>query len=202
MRTSITITGGLIVLTIGYALGASHVLSPSLVLAQAGGDKKYGKSKSGSDAAAAAAAVSDEAKSKIKAAADALKAAMEALQAENRYDSAIKGVNTFAVLTGGGNSMADLTSPSGVDPETFAALYAGLAADSVVGDLARDAEGRLTYKGRVVRIYPISRLRAAYASRAEITGEELLPAPEDSTNTKPKKKPVEKEKDEESTEEQ
>jgi hypothetical protein len=202
MRTSVTITGGLILLTIGYALGASHVLAPSLVLAQAGGDKKYGKSKAGSEASAAAAAISDEAKAKIRAASDALKAAMEALQAENRYDSAIKGVNTFSVLSGGGNSMTDLASPGGVDPETFAALYAGLAADSVVGELARDAEGRLTYKGRVIRIYPISRLRAAYASRAEITGEELLPAPEDSTTAKPKKKPAEKEKTEESTEEQ
>jgi len=184
MRTSATITGCLILLGIGYALGASQILSPGLLLAQGG----KGKSKTGADSPAAQ-PLSDETKTKIKAAADALKAAMEALQGEGRYDSAIKGTNAFAVLTGGGNSLADLKSRGGVDPETFAALYAGLASDSVIVDLGKDPEGKLTYKNRVVQMYPISAIRAAYARRADITGEDLLPSMvDDSAKSKPAKK--------------
>jgi hypothetical protein len=145
--------------------------------------------------------LTDETKAKIKAAADALKVAMDALEAEGKYkDSAVKGMNTFTVLTGGGDSFADLKSAGGVDPETFAALYAGLAADKVAVDLSKDVEGKLTYKGRVIRMYPISAIRAAYSRRAEITGEELLPAASDDGEKKPaQKKP---ETDEEKTEEE
>lgn len=184
MRTSAITIGCLGLLAIGYALGASQILSPGLLLAQGG----KGKSKLAADSAAAQ-PLSDETKTKIKAAADALKAAMEALQAEGRYDSAIKGANSFAILTGGGNSLADLNSAGGVDPETFAGLHAGLAADSVIGDLGFDPDRRLTYKKRVVRMYPISVIRAAYARRADITGEDLLPTIiDDSAKSKPAKK--------------
>jgi hypothetical protein len=184
MRTSATITGCFALLAIGYALGASQILSPGRLMAQGG----KGKSKPGADPQAAP-PLSDETKTKIKAAADALKTAMEALVAEGRYDSAIKGTNAFAVLTGGNNSRNDLKSRGGVDPETFAALYAGLAADSVIIDLGRDPEGRLTYKNRVVQMYPISAIRGAYARRADITGEDLLPSMvDDSTKSKPAKK--------------
>ncbi len=194
MRTSAKITGGLALLTIGYALGASQILSPAAIWAQG-----KGKSKGGIDAQAAQ-PLADETKTKIKAAADALKAAMDALQSEGRYESAIKSVNAFAVLSGGGNSLADLQSSGNVDPETFAALYAGLATDQVVVDLGRDAEGKLTYKNRVVRIVPVSAIRAAYARRADITGEDLLPAAvEDSSKAKPKKT---ESKEEESTDEE
>ena len=194
MRTSATIAGALTLLAIGYALGASQILTPSLLLAQGG----RGRSRPAADAQAAQ-ALTDETKAKIKAAADALKSAMEALVVENRYASAIKGVNTFTVLTGGGNSEADLQSNVGVDPETFAGLYAGLASDSIVADLGRDPEGRLTYKGRVIRMYPISVIRSAYARRADITGEELIPVPIDETA---KSKPVQKtESPDEGTEE-
>ena len=183
MRTSATITGCLALLAIGYSVGASQILSPGLLLAQGG----KGKSKLAADAAAAQ-PLSDETKTKIKAAADALKSAMEALQAEGRYDS-VKGANSFAILTGGGNSLADLKGAAGVDPETFAGLYAGLASDSVVSDLGRDPEGKLTYKNRVVRMYPVSVIKAAYARRADITGEDLLPALiDDSAKSKPAKK--------------
>ena len=184
MRTSATITGCLALLAIGYALGASQILAPGLLLAQGG----KGKSRPGADSQAAP-PLSDETKTKIKAAADALKTAMEALATEGRYNSAIKGTNAFAVLTGGDNSLNDIKSRGGVDPETFAALYAGLAADSVIIDLGRDPEGKLTYKNRVVQMYPISAIRAAYARRADITGEDLLPSMiDDSTKSKPAKK--------------
>jgi hypothetical protein len=194
MRTSVKITGGLALLTMGYVVGASQILSPGVLLAQG-----KSKTKAAADAQAAAQPLSDETKTKIKAAADALKAAMEALQSEGRYDSAIKGVNAFAVLSGGGNSLEDLKrGVGGVDPETFAALYANLATDQVVVDLGRDAEGRMTYKNRVVRMYPVSVIRAAYARRADITGEDLLPATEEPSKSKPKKtEPTEDESAEE-----
>jgi hypothetical protein len=183
MRTSAKMTGCVALLTIGYVLGTSQVLSPGTLLAQGKGKAK------GGDNAQAVQPLSDETKMKIKAAADALKAALDALTAEGRYpDTAIKGTNTFTVLSGGGNSFADLQSGRGVDPETFAALYAGLASDTVVVDLGKDAEGKLTYKGRVVRMYPVSAIRAAYARRADITGEDLIPTTtDDSTKSKPKK---------------
>ena len=161
-------------------------MSPAALLAQGGAGK--GKARTDGDAQGAA-PLSDETKAKVKAAAEALKAAQEALEAENRYgNSAIKGINAFTVLTGGGSSMEDLKSSGGVDPETFGALYAGLAADSVVVDLERDSENRLTYKGRVVRMYPISVIRAAYARRSEITGEDLLPVVDDGSKKPAKKK--------------
>ena len=192
MRTSVTITSGAALLLIGYILGASQILSLPELFAQ--GAKA--KPKAGAEASAAN-ALSDETKTKIKAAADALKAAKDALEAEGRYgDSAIKGINGFTVMTGGGNSLADLKSGNGVDPETFAALYAGLATDSVIVDLGRDAEGKLTYKGRVVRMYPVSRIRAGYAGRSEITGEDLLPATADPGKTKPTKKESDEETEE------
>jgi hypothetical protein len=75
-----------------------------------------------------------------------------------------------------------------VDPETFGALYSGLATDAVIVDLGRDSENRLTYKGRVVRMYPISVIRAAYARRSDITGEDLLPAVDDGSKKPAKKK--------------
>lgn len=194
MRTSVTITSGAALLLVGYLLGASNILSPAALFAQAA----KGKTKVGAEAAAAT-ALSDETKTKIKAAADALKTAKDALEAEGRYaDSAIKGINSFTVLTGGGNSLADLKAGGGVDPETFAALYAGLASDTVIVDLGRDGEGKLTYKGRVVRMYPVSAIRAGYARRSEITGEDLLPA----TNDTGKAKPAKKAATEEGTEEQ
>jgi hypothetical protein len=186
MRTSAKMTGCVALLTIGYVLGTSQVLSPGTLLAQGKGKSK------GGDNAQAVLPMSDDTKTKIKAAADALKAAMDALVAEGRYpDSAIKGTNTFTVLSGGGNSLIDLQSGRGVDPETFAALYSGLASDQVVIHLGKDADGKLTYKGRVVRMYPISAIRAAYARRADITGEDLIPtATDDSTKSKPKKTDV------------
>jgi hypothetical protein len=196
MRTSITVTGGVGLLLLGYLLGSSHVFAPSALWAQ-GGAKAKPKAGEAQDTG-----LSDDTRTKIKAASDALKAAMEALEAEQRYkESAIKGVNAFAVLSGGGSSLDDLKNNGGVDPETFAALYAGLASDRVVPDLGRDAEGKLTYKNRVVRMFPISRIRAAYARRAEITGEELIPVLMEDGSQKPATKKAAAE-EEEATEEQ
>jgi len=184
MRTSLKVTCGVGLLLLGYIAGSSQLLSPAALLAQA----SKAKARPGADAQAAP-PLSDEAKAKIKAAADALKAAQEALEAENRITaSATKGINSFTILTGGGGSLEDLKSAGGVDPETFGALYAGLATDAIVVDLGRDSENRLTYKGRVVRMLPVSAIRGAYARRSEITGEDLLPAIDDGSKKPAKKK--------------
>lgn len=110
--------------------------------------------------------LTDDTIDKLKKANDALTTAMIALQQENVYNPATKGVNSFLVSTGGGDAVADLERGRGVDPETFAALYADLATDEVVQHLAKDDEGRLTYKGKLVRIYPIARLKGLFTKRS------------------------------------
>ena len=110
--------------------------------------------------------LTEETADKLKKANDALTAAMLALTTDQVYNSATKGVNSFLVSTGGGDAVADLESGRGVDPETFAALYADLATDEVALHLAKDDEDRLTYKGKLVRIYPIARLKERFTKRS------------------------------------
>jgi len=127
---------------------------------------------------------SDDAVKKIVEANDKLKAAVEALKLESRYESATKGINAYAVLVGGLNVKDDLESGHGVDPETFAALYTAaydlkklnLKDDSLadwveIAKLDYDAEGRLTYGGKVVRIFPVSKLKKLRAQRLVMIGE-------------------------------
>lgn len=168
MRTSVTIFGSVALLAVGYVAGASQLLSPALLVAQTNDAKAGAAAKTGVE-------ISEESKIKIKAAADALRLAMDSLIDEGKYVSATKGMNTFAILSGGSHAVRDLEANAVVDPETFAALHANLATDNVAVELGRDADGRLTYKNKVVRMYPISVLRGRYAVRADITGEELLP---------------------------
>lgn len=117
-------------------------------------------------------ALSDETKKALETAATSLNAAVEALKLDQAYIPATKGINTFGVFTGGIDALKDLEEGL-VDPETFAALYAGLASDEIADKIGRDAEGRITYNGRIVRMYSVSRLRALFAARAAITGEEI-----------------------------
>ena len=132
----------------------------------------------------AATGPSEDSAKKIVAANDALKAAVDQLKLESRYEVATKGINSYAVMVGGLNAKEDLESGHGVDPETFAALYAAAfdlkklslkdesLADWVdVNLLDYDAEGRLTYQNKVVRIYPVSRLKKLNAQRQVLIGE-------------------------------
>lgn len=188
MRKFVTFLGAVALVAVGYLLGASQVFSPAASLAaQRGGARAGGAAPSGPE-------LSDETKEKVRAAYLALKSASDALVDEQRYRPAIKGVNTFAVLTGGGNALQDLESGAIVDPETFAGLYAGLAVDSIAAELSRDADDRLTYKNNVVRMYPLSILRQRYAIRSEITGEDLLPEMAEPTAKGAKKKAAPKKK--------
>lgn len=138
----------------GYLLGAWQIGRPGDLAAQ---DNQTSE-------------ISDETKKKLVGVQEALSAAAQALKDENRLVPATKTVNAFAVLCGGLNVVEDLESGRGVDPETFAALYAGDANDELKEHLAFDSEGRLTYKSKVVRIYPISRLQKLHAQRLVLTG--------------------------------
>lgn len=112
--------------------------------------------------------VSKDTAEKIRNADFALREAADALRAEGRYGAATDGVNAFLVLSGGGDALSDLDSGTGVDPETFAALYAGQATTDVAELLGRDEENRLTYNGEVVRMYSKARLQRLYAERTKI----------------------------------
>ncbi len=155
MRTLIRSLLVLGLLAVGYMLGASGVLNQTGLFAQD-----------------PAAGPSDETVYKIKDANNQINSAMLALKNDGLYDSATVDPNAFAVLAGGVNAMADLESGRGVDPVTFAALYAGRAIGDVQKKLSHDDEGRLLYDNKLVRMYSIARLKRMYAARAVILGEE------------------------------
>lgn len=135
----------------GYCLGTMHVFGPAEAKAQAG-----------------PAVPTEETVDKITAAGDALGIAMRALDQEGLYKPAINGMNAFAVTVGGVDALKDLEEGRGVDPETFAGLYAGQATDTVAASLGKDDKGRLTYKGKLVRMYSIDRLKELFARRVEL----------------------------------
>jgi hypothetical protein len=102
----------------------------------------------------------------------ALREAQGAMEIEKMYIPAVKGLNPFAVSVGGVNAIADLERDLGVDPVTFVGLYAGQAVEGVQDKLGKDEFGRLTYKNRLIRLYPISRLKALEAERLKLSIEE------------------------------
>jgi len=111
---------------------------------------------------------SEDSLRKIRIAVDALEDAQSSLENEQLYVAAVEGTNAFAVLSGGLNAVQDLERGLGVDPETFVGLYAGFATEEVSPKLGYDDEGRLTYDGRLIRLYAKSRLRAMRALQEKI----------------------------------
>ena len=73
---------------------------------------------------------------------------------------------------GGLDATKDLEDGRGVDPETFASLYAGRASDAIEPHIAVDDQGRLTYKGKLIRMYSRDRLNSAFTVREKISGTE------------------------------
>lgn len=147
---------------LGYWLGVSGLLGPAATHAQP---------TTPADAASAD-DPSEAAMEKIKAAYPALNEAMVALSREGRYKAATEGLNCFAVLAGGVDALADLESGRGVDPITFAGLYAGQAIPEVADELDFDENQRLTYKGKLVRMYSIARLKKMFENQRRYTGQE------------------------------
>ncbi|QDU09605.1 hypothetical protein [Gimesia aquarii] len=145
---------GLLLITVGYVLGASQSFQST---------KLHAQQNSGTP--------TEETEDKIKRGAKELVEAQSALEQENFMRPATKGLNSFAVTCGGVNAMDDLEAGNGVDPETFAGLYAGLAKPDIAAQLGRDDQGRITYKNKIVRMYPVSRLKKLFATRLKYTGE-------------------------------
>ena len=167
----------------GYVLGVTGIPGAVAVWAQ---DEKEAPA-----ATAQPGASSEEAQKKITAAFEALQAARETLEAESLYTSATKTVNAFGVLSGGMNAVEDLETGRGVDPETFAALYAGLATEEVNLKLSKDDKGRLVYNGKLVQMYPISRLKKTFDARNALSGEKPAAAgsaPPKETTEEPEEK--------------
>ncbi len=160
MRKLMRFGAGLSLLAVGYFLGSQGLLETRPARAQAQPIGSQGLNK--------------DAKEKLKTAYEALVAAREMLINEGRYTLATEGINTFAIMMGGVDAVSDLETGRGVDPETFAALYAGLASPDIRKDLARDAQGRLTYKNKIVRMYSIARLKQVFLERDRIQGIEEM----------------------------
>jgi hypothetical protein len=140
---------------LGYLAGSSQFAGHSSAVAQVGDD-----------------AVGEEVAKSITAAYSALQTVRSNLNQEGRYNPATKLMNVTAVMAGGIDSIADLESGRGVDPETFGALYAEQASAEVAVDLKTDENGRLTYKGKVVRMYSIEKLKAFYKERLKFAGDD------------------------------
>jgi hypothetical protein len=139
-------------LVAGYVLGSLQVFAPDSVRAQAAAD------------------ADQTSQEKVIKAHEAVQAAMDALIKEKRYVPAINGTNAFAVSVGGLDAVRDLESGYGVDPETFAGLYAGLAVDEVEKKLETDDKGVLRYNKKPVQLYPISRLKELFVAREKASG--------------------------------
>ena len=104
--------------------------------------------------------------------------------AAGRSTSATSDVNYFSVSVGGIDVQRDLEEGRGVDPETFAALYAfedqELSATGkkerifkrfgvdVSQNLDSDEHGRIRYKKKVVQLYSTERLNQLFARRDQL----------------------------------
>ena len=112
--------------------------------------------------------LSEDTKRLVREAYRSLRTARDVLEAEQRDTSPVHALNSFTILSGGVDAIADLESNRGVDPVTFAALYAGRADDDLKPHLKYDEKGRLTYRGNLIRMYAPSRLKLMFAMRDEI----------------------------------
>lgn len=186
MRRFSVILSGSGLLLIGYLLGSTGLMAPQSLRAEAEQKKEAEQKDSDlttppqkTDAdkpAEAPAQVQPQGPSKltlekIQAAYDALADAADALEKEGYYRAATKEVNVFAVLSGGVDAVNDLQSGNGVDPETFAAIYAGTIKPEVQELLQRDSSNHYTYDGKLVQMYPVSELRRRFIIRAQLTGQ-------------------------------
>lgn len=82
--------------------------------------------------------------------------------------SASGGLNFFAASVGGIDAEKDLEEGRGVDPETFAGLYADMATPKIAEHLDHDEQGRLRYKKNVIRIYSRERLKQLFDKRDQL----------------------------------
>lgn len=145
-----------LLLGLGYLIGVSGVGMQQLT-AQ---DKNVAGDQEG--------LVSEQTGGKIRDAHRRLQDAKEALEADGKYEAITEGINSFLIFTGGGNAREDLESGRGVDPETYAGLYAGKALPEIQTLLGLNEHGQITYNNEVVRLYPKSRLQKLFTQRTQI----------------------------------
>jgi hypothetical protein len=144
---------GLAMWTVGYWSGSGNIpVVSSQLTAQDG-----------------AAGLSDDTAAKVKAAHESLKAAMDALQQDGKYEGVSDTPNAYLILSGGGNAMEDLQSGQGVDPESFAALYSKAVKPEILDSLTTDDQGRVLYNDQLVRLYSRSRLERLAAERTKLS---------------------------------
>jgi hypothetical protein len=167
MRIAMRCALGLALIGLGYVIGSEGRTRSAA--AQAPGAQvpgaQPGDPAAQPEAESTSEPLKEETAEKVKAASDALRAAMRALEEDGRYVPAVNGLNSFAVTVGGVDAIRDLESDGAVDPETFALLYAEQATDDVAQNIGRDKQGRLTYKNKVIRIYSVARLRQLLTNR-------------------------------------
>lgn len=107
---------------------------------------------------------------KLGAAITALSEAADSMKIDGNYETITQGTNAFLVLSGGGSAKADLESGSGVDPETYGALYAGLVVPELADQITKDDNGRLVFNGQIIQMYSKSKLQRVYANRLKLAG--------------------------------
>ncbi len=147
-----TLAFGLAMLSVGYLSGSGALSLQSSLTAQD-----------------ASVELSEETATKIHTANEALKSAMDALQQDGKYEGLSETPNAFLILCGGGNATEDLASGQGVDPETFAALYAGSVKPEIKDALTKDDQGRLLHNDQLVRLYSRTRLEKLFAERTKLS---------------------------------
>ena len=140
-----------LLIAIGYLLGQANIGSQELTAQQG----QVG--------------VPEDTANKIQTASRALNDAQAALESDGMYEGITQSPNAYLILSGGGNAREDLESGRGVDPVTFAALYAGNVVPEIQPLLGKDDQGRVTYNNQVVRIYSKSRLQRVNANRIKLT---------------------------------
>ena len=92
----------------------------------------------------------------------------QSLIAESLMTAVVQGTNFFAISVGGVDAVLDLEEGQGVDPETFATIYAGRASGKILPFLDQDSAGRWRYKGTIIRMYSRERLREVFQRRDQM----------------------------------
>jgi hypothetical protein len=148
-----TVVSGLILFAAGYCTATLNGFAPSQIEATQD---------------AAPDQLSGDALKAYKKVTKAVKELNNLYEASGQSTSAFKGVNYFAASVGGINAERDLEEGRGVDPETFAAIYAGEATAKIKENLDSDELGRLRYKKNVIRLYSQERLQMMFKQRGQL----------------------------------
>lgn len=147
-----TLATGVLLLVAGYSTGVLTTANSVTLQAQEGDDQPFG-----TDILRAYRLVNKS-----------VRELNSLLLAGGQITTVTTGINFFGVSVGGVNAEQDLEEGRGVDPETFAALYADMATPKIAEHLDYDEQGRLRYKKNVIRIYSKERLRTLFNQKDQL----------------------------------